>query len=277
MKKNEIVNIRTSRFKQLCIGGQLSILGLMFALALFLSGNAFAATEQTFDALTIGEHTYQNVKVTTKAKNYIFILHSGGMASFKVTELPQDVLQALGYVTAPKAQTNAAALWARQAVAKVAAPRLKGLELSLLQAWRGAFVSSTHLPVLRPGMIGLSALILGVAYLFGCYCCKFICEKSGIQPGILVWLPVAQLVPLLRAASMSLWWLIGLVVPVLNVVGYFIWCVKIVNARQKTMPLALLLFFPPTSLLALACLAFSEGAPAQNEKLQVEIMTLETA
>src|SRR5882724_10525625 len=56
-----------------------------------------AAIEQTFDVLQIGTHTYRNVTVTTKSKNYIFIMHSTGMENIKLTELPPDILRKLGY------------------------------------------------------------------------------------------------------------------------------------------------------------------------------------
>src|SRR5216684_6488010 len=56
-----------------------------------------AAIEQTFDLLQIGTHTYRNVTVTTKSKNYIFIMHSTGMENIKLTELPPDIRAELGY------------------------------------------------------------------------------------------------------------------------------------------------------------------------------------
>ena len=38
--------------------------------------------------------------VTTKAKDYIFILHSTGMTSLKVNQLTPDLQERLGYVVA---------------------------------------------------------------------------------------------------------------------------------------------------------------------------------
>ena len=73
------------------------------------------------------------------------------------------------------------------------------------------------------GLIGpkLILAVLGVLlllYLFHCYCCMLICRKTGKPPGVLVWLPVLQLFPLLRAAGMSAWWFLACFVPVLNLV-----------------------------------------------------------
>ena len=50
---------------------------MMLALLIVPFG-AIGAIEQTFDMLQIGTRTYKNVTVTTKAKDYIFILHSAG-------------------------------------------------------------------------------------------------------------------------------------------------------------------------------------------------------
>src|ERR1051326_9191982 len=59
----------------------------------FLSVNAFAANDEAFDSLKVGDRTYQNVKVTTKGKSFIIISHSGGISSIKVSELPLNALQ----------------------------------------------------------------------------------------------------------------------------------------------------------------------------------------
>src|SRR6516162_8001941 len=71
-------------------------------LLLLLSLNAFAANEETFAMLKVGNHTYQNVTVTTKGKNFIIIAHSGGITSIKLSELPANVLKKLGYPSKPK-------------------------------------------------------------------------------------------------------------------------------------------------------------------------------
>jgi len=45
----------------------------------------------------LGHHTYRNVTVTTKSKNYIFIMHSTGMENIKLAEVPPDIRTKLGY------------------------------------------------------------------------------------------------------------------------------------------------------------------------------------
>jgi len=253
------------------------ILGL--GLVLSLSVNALAETEQHFDELQIGTHTYKNVKVTTKARKYVFIVHSGGMSNIKVSELPDDILLKLGYVSSPKVQTNAASLWAKNAVAKIDAKGLKRMQNNLLQAWqKTALGSKMHLPRLSPQLLAAAGVILFILFGFHGYCCKLICEKAETDPGVLVWVPVLQGIPLLRAASMSAWWLAAFFIPVLNLVAYVIWSAKIVQARHKTIPLTILLLLPVTNVLAFLYLAFSEGAPQGKEPVEphLRIMTLET-
>ncbi|HSU56865.1 MAG TPA: hypothetical protein VLT36_22590, partial [Candidatus Dormibacteraeota bacterium] len=54
--------------------GRFLCLGLV--LILFHPLNSHAQMEETFPVLTIGTQSYTNVTVTTKARKYIFILHS---------------------------------------------------------------------------------------------------------------------------------------------------------------------------------------------------------
>jgi len=237
-----------------------------------VSSSTFAANEQTFGALQIGSHTYQNVRVTTKNNDYIFILHSEGMTSVKVSELSTNTLEQLGYV--PKVNRSAARMWAEQAVAKADRP-LTAMEAKLLPVWRGAqgFIT-THLRQTSRELLVAGAGLLLMAYLFLCYCCRLICRKTGIRPGLLVWLPLLQVVPLLRAASMSPWWFIALFIPILNLWGYVLWCARIVRARNLNTLFLILLLFPVTSIFAFIYLAFSEDSPPERP---VEIMTLEVA
>jgi hypothetical protein len=105
-----------------------------------------------------------------------------------------------------------------------------------------------------------------------------ICQKTGQEPGVLVWLPVFNVFPLLRAAGMSPWWFLASFVPVLNLVAYILWCVNIAKARAKTLWTAIFLLLPLTNLLAFLYLAFSgSGGRKKNENRRIEIMTLETA
>src|SRR5438270_1760720 len=110
--------------------GQLRGLIRCLCLILVVSLNAQAALEQSFEMLQVGTATYQNVTVTTKDKNYIFILHSKGMTSIKVTDLPSNIRTTLGYQdpSLQHAHTNASAAWARQTLSKFDGTEVKKVE-----------------------------------------------------------------------------------------------------------------------------------------------------
>ena len=73
-------------------------------------------------------------------------------------------------------------------------------------------------------VIGLG-LIIGLAvYAFVCYCLKRICLKAGHEPGAIIWIPIAQFVPMLTVAELPLWWIILLLIPCVNIfVIFYVW------------------------------------------------------
>ncbi len=254
-------------------GGFLGRFGWL-ALAAGLVGptGAAAAVEETFDVLQIGARTYTNVTVTTKAKNYVFLMHASGLTNFKVADLPADLRAKLGYNDNGRAETSAAGKWVPHNLSKIGLPQIKQLG----QTWRaralGVVPNITINSTLIYTALGIGLLIYG----FFSYCSMLICQKTGTSPGLLVWVPVLQLIPLLRAAGMSGSWFLAYWVPGLNIVAQVVWSVQIAKTRGKTGWVALLLLLPLVNLLAFLYLAFSEEAPAKEER-PIEIMTLETA
>jgi hypothetical protein len=257
----------------------LSLLGFGLAASLLSPVSAFAASEESFDVLKLGTHTYKNVTVTTKQKDYIFIMHSEGMSNIKVSELTPDLREMLGYNAAALAAENerkakSVPAWARQAMAKVDLPQLKLLGASIMHPggemnFRSFLHSSLFLPVL---------VIISLSYLLFCYCCQLICRKTDNDPGMAIWLPVLQIFPLLKAANMRAGWFFVFLIPVLNVVALITWSVNISQARGKSGWVALWLLLPLTNLLAFLYLAFSATPRKANRPAhRVEIMTLETA
>src|SRR6266545_1118044 len=98
--------------------------------------------------------------------------------------------------------------------------------------------------------VGLAVFLLIAAvalaiYLFICYCCKVICQKTGRDPGVLIWIPIAQWIPLLQVAGLPVWMIILFFVPIANVLVHIIMWVKIFQARGKSGLLVLLLIFLP--------------------------------
>jgi len=238
---------------------------------------ANAALEENFASLQIGTHVYSNVTVTTRAKGYIFILHSAGMTNIKVADLSAEVRRKLGYdVPEEKATVSTPAAWAKQTMAKFEKP--KGIGKQLADWGRTFLPTDFRIPQISTQLLLIAGGLLLTVYVLFSFGCLLISQKSGGHPGILAFIPLLQCIPLLRAAGMSPWWLLAAFVPVLNVVANVIWCLKIVQARQKNGWLVLFLLLPGTNLLAFLYLAFSDASPSGKEAPQApQIMTLETA
>jgi len=60
---------------------------------------------------------------------------------------------------------------------------------------------------------------LCILYPLYCYWLKLICEKAGHEPGLLIWVPFLQNIPLLRAAGLPLWLVVAFAMPYVNVLN----------------------------------------------------------
>jgi len=239
---------------------------LLLAAALVQPAYGGRLVEETFPVLKTRTGTYTNVTVTTHADSYIFILHSTGMTSIKIQDLPVDVRRELGYPTpdapTPAATDSTASVSAREtpgaAPAAVASPQaqVKELRARLLRSMAAAKINSEVI---------MTILVVGLLFfVFHCYCCSLICAKAGSPGGLLVWLPLFQIIALLRAAGMSGLWFFAFFIPVLNVVASILWAINITKARGKELWVALLLILPVTNLFAFLYLAFSSSAPSED-------------
>jgi hypothetical protein len=233
---------------------------------------SMGAVEETFSLLRIGTRTYTNVTVTTKTKTQIFIMHSTGMHTIKVADLPPELLAKFGYSNGPEQKTSkglaALGTISKKSNVKFKLPDFKEFRKQL-PTNVAAIQWSTNAALTFCG-------IVIVCYVFFCFCSMLICQKAGHPPGILIWIPVLQLVPLLRAAQMSPAWIIGFLLPGVNIIAQIVWSFNIAKARGKSPWTGLFLILPFTSIFAFLYLALSNGVP-KKEAPAVEIMTLEAA
>jgi hypothetical protein len=216
--------------------------------------------------------TFKNVTVMKQSKTDIFISHSQGMGNIKIETIDDDdAMRALGFKVETKAEKEAKAFASTNSAVAVALSvtkqKLQSLEaaapaFSKVQSQLQSFVENP--PPQKIQMYAAGVLL--VVYLFFSFCLKLICLKTGNDPGFAVWLPILQMVPAFRAAQMSCWWMLGMFVPLVNLVGGVIWCFKIAHARGKGAFVGFLLLLPITNLLAFLYLAFSIGAMDNTEE-----------
>jgi len=247
---------------------------LLVGMGLLLRPALVCATEETFETLQIGTQTYQNVTVTTKTRDKVFLMHSAGMNTVKVADLSPEVRKRLGYegTDQKKGGVSSVSTWTRNTAAKWHLPEMKQLE----QQWRTRAPGGLATVRLTSNLLYSTLGAIALMYVLMCYCGMLICQKTGNPPGLLVWIPVLQLIPLLRAAGMSPAWLLAFLVPVLNIIAQVLWSFNIAKAREKSPWVGLFLILPVTSFFAYLYLALS-GAAQKKEEPVVEIMTLEVA
>lgn len=286
------MNERAGKCWMKSIGNHCIDLGrLLWLLFAFYSVNGVCAlgqfgnteTEPKFALLQTKTGMYTNVTVTKMTKDWIFILHSSGVCNVKIEDLTDQTLIALGY---EKPSTNG-----RPATRMADSPppshpfapfahlnlsRVKEFAADWKQNGRQRIKEKLdEMTASNPMTLYIMLAILAVTYIFVSTCFWLICRKTHSAPGPLVWVPILQLIPLLRAANMPRVWFFVYFVPVLNIIALIVWSIKICKSRGKSPFVAFLLILPPTSLFAFLYLAFSPSAPIVLKN--TEILALDFA
>lgn len=259
------------------------LLWLLFVILFGITASSFGqqilndGTEPKFALFQTRTCVYTNVTVTKRTKDWVFILHSQGVCNIKTSDLTPEMLEALGYK--PDAGDGAekkSASPGNQALAKLAHVKLADVK-KFATDWRqnGREKVKAKLDQLKAGdrsVLYTFIAIVGSIHLLVSALFWLICRKTHMSPGPLVWLPVFQLIPLLRAANMPWPWFFAYFIPVLNIIAQIVWCVKIVKSRGKSPVVAFFLLFPVTSLFAFLYLAFSSSAPVEIQNNEVLVL-----
>jgi hypothetical protein len=226
-----------------------------------VSGKADWDEDQVIPLLKTRAGTYTNVTISSRTAKEVCILHEGGVGNVLFEDLDAEGQALLGYAP-PVAKGEALRVLAQEKVSAV----LNSLPFDSEAVDAMGSGSGQEVAIeLSPAVMGLLIAVSIAGYLFYCYCLMLICAKAGHEPGPLVWLPLLQVFPMLRAAGMSGWWVLGMLVPLLNLVVTILWCFKIVSARGKSPVWAVLLILPFTNLIAFLYLAFSGDGNHEDE------------
>ena len=244
---------------------------LLISVLIALAAPGVHAADILLPTLKIGTDVFTNVTVYQINATDIFVRHSRGFGNAKIATLDDETLVSLGLKEEkPKtsafesslstalspAQTDAAVDQVKTALATVNV----SIPLEEIELVKGQVARVTADPRLLYGILGGMVL----AYLLYCLCLRNICVNAGSSPGFLIWLPVLQMFPLLRAAQMPAWWFLVFCLPVLNILAHLLWCARICRACGKGFFSALMLFLPVTNILAILYLAFSGGSAGGN-------------
>ena len=209
--------------------------------------------DQVIPLLKTTISTYTNVTITSRTAKELCIIHAGGVGNILLVDLDPEAQQLVGY-TPPVPVGEAFRALANEGMSTIM--KWAPFDLEAIEGETSGSDLTTTVELSPVAVVLLVGLFL-VVYLFTCYCLMLICAKAGHDPGLMIWVPLLQVFPMLRAAGMSGWWVLGMLVPVLNLVVTILWSFNIVSARGKSMVWAVLLILPFTNLIAFLYLAFS--------------------
>ena len=107
--------------------------------------------------------------------------------------------------------------------------------------------------------LGIFPLLIAVAvYVFFAYCLVTLGQKLGDNRPWWGWIPILQVLLMLRLAGLSYWWFLGLLVPLVNIaVAIWVW-VRIAQRRMKPGWVGALMIVPGVDLFVLGYLALSK-------------------
>jgi hypothetical protein len=101
-------------------------------------------------------------------------------------------------------------------------------------------------------------LVAGLLYVFFAYCLVTLGKKLGDNRAWWGWVPILQVLLMLRLAQLTYWWFLALIVPIVNVVvAIWVW-IRIAKKRAKPAWVGALMILPGVDLFVLAYLAFSQ-------------------
>lgn len=210
--------------------------------------------------------TYSNVTVYSQTERDLYIHHDGGLENIRISDLDEESLRALGLKTEPK-ESPSAILLVRAKDVSTAVTHLTdsigSVNSTNFSAWLTQLRQDPQ--QLVPAGWGWNILAaLGLIYLLVCLGLRAICRNAGAPAGALIFVPLLQLLPLLRAARMPLWGFILFFIPVVNIGMQVWWSFAIVKACGKGVGTAIALLLPVVNLLAFIYLAVSKGtAPTE--------------
>lgn len=101
-------------------------------------------------------------------------------------------------------------------------------------------------------------IIVLALYVYTALAVQTIAQKTNTENPWLAWIPIANIVLLLNIAKKPVWWILLLLIPIVNiVVGIIVW-MAVAEARNKPNWWGILLIVPVVGLIVPGYLAWSD-------------------
>jgi hypothetical protein len=118
--------------------------------------------------------------------------------------------------------------------------------------------NSNNLVTMMAGLIWVAVVLGVIFYAYGAICFMKIAEKTNTPDGWWAWVPILNVLLMIKIAGKPLWWILLLLVPLVNLVIIILIMVGICEARKKSPALVIGLILPVVNLVVLGYLAFSD-------------------
>ena len=100
--------------------------------------------------------------------------------------------------------------------------------------------------------------LMAALYVYFSLCLMKIAQKTNTPNAWMAWIPIVNIVLMLQIAKQPVWWIILMLIPLVNlIIGIIVW-MKVAEARGKPGWVGVLLIVPVAGLLVPGYLAFTD-------------------
>lgn len=110
------------------------------------------------------------------------------------------------------------------------------------------------------GMVGF--VISLVVYLYFAWCLYTMAKKTSTPYAWMAWIPVLNIFLFVKVAGKSYWWIILLLIPLVNIVAMILLYMSIAERLRHPSWLGVLMIIPVVNLVIPGYLAFATGTEA---------------
>ena len=133
------------------------------------------------------------------------------------------------------------------------------LAVVLLPGALPAFAQEQRFPSAFVGGFFALFMVLGLAgYVFVALALYTIAQKTNTENAWFAWIPILNIILILNIAKKPLWWIILLLIPVVNIIVAVLVWMGVAEARKKPSWWGVLTILPLVNLIAIGYLAWAE-------------------
>jgi len=101
-------------------------------------------------------------------------------------------------------------------------------------------------------------VVFALIYIFVALALQTIAQKTNTPDSWFAWIPILNIILILNIAKKPLWWIVLLLIPIVNIVVAIIVWMAVAEARQKPSWWGILTVIPLINLIAIAYLAWAD-------------------